>query len=33
VAALMAQELGRDQAWQQAQLDAFRARAEGSLLG
>jgi glycerol-3-phosphate dehydrogenase len=33
VAALMAQELGRDVAWQQAQLDAFRARAEGSLLG
>jgi glycerol-3-phosphate dehydrogenase len=33
VAALMAQELGRDQAWQQAQLDAFRARVEGSLLG
>ncbi|MFN3265287.1 MAG: glycerol-3-phosphate dehydrogenase/oxidase [Deinococcales bacterium] len=32
VAALMAQELGRDQAWQQAQLDAFRARVEGSLL-
>jgi glycerol-3-phosphate dehydrogenase len=32
VASLMAKELGRDQAWQQAQLDAFRARAEASIL-
>jgi glycerol-3-phosphate dehydrogenase len=32
VASLMAKELGRDEAWQQAQQDAFRALAKASLL-
>ena len=32
VAALLAEELGRDEAWQQAQLSAYQQLAEGYLL-